>query len=69
MAAGVGAPPDNIDARRVPTNPSPDIYSFNRKDFSPIFIEVGFCKNFGCHKKLNEKIKKYTPLVTKLQQY
>ncbi len=31
------------------------------KDCSLILFEIGFCKDLGCHKKLNEKCKSKTP--------
>jgi hypothetical protein len=33
----------------VPADPSSDIDAFIRKDFSLILIEVGFCRDLGCH--------------------
>jgi len=45
MTAGAGAAPDIIYARGVPTDMSPDINSFNRKDCSLILFEIGFCKD------------------------
>jgi hypothetical protein len=32
-----------------------------------IIIEVGFCQDFGCHKRLQEKTAKYSPFVTALK--
>ena len=49
MAAGLGAAPDIVYARGVPADPSSDIDAFIRKDFSLILIEVGFCRDLGCH--------------------
>ncbi len=68
MAAGAGAASDIIYARGVPTDPSPGIDSFNRKVFSLIFFESGFCKDLGCHKKFKKKTDKYNPLVTTLRR-
>ena len=48
---------------------SPEIDSFNRKDYSLILFEIGFCKDLGCHKKLKEKTDKYNPLMTTLRRY
>ena len=47
MAKGAGAAPDNVYARGVPNEPSTNIEAFNRKDCSPIFIEVGICRDLG----------------------
>jgi hypothetical protein len=69
MAAEAGAAPDIIYARGVPADPSPGIDSFNRKDCTLIFFEIGFCKDLGCHKKLKEKIDKFNPLVSTLRLY
>jgi hypothetical protein len=69
MAARAGAAPDIIYAREVPADPSPGIDSFSRKDCPLILFEIGFCRDLGCHKKLKEKIDKYTPLVTTLRHY
>ena len=49
MAAGAGAAPDIVYARGVPADPSLDIDAFNKKDYSLILIEVGFCRDLGCH--------------------
>ena len=56
MAAGAGAIPNINYALIVPADPFPDIVSLNRKDGSLILFEIGFCRELGCHKKLNEKI-------------
>ncbi len=61
MAAGAGAASDMILARGVPADPFPDIDFFNRKDFSLILVEIGFCKDLGCHMKLNAKLRCATP--------
>jgi len=50
-----------ILARGVPADPFPDIDFFNRKDFSLILFEIGFCKDLGCHMKLNAKLRCATP--------
>ena len=42
MAGGAGAAPDIMYARGVPSDPSPDIDSFNRQDCSLIRFEIGF---------------------------
>ncbi len=53
----------------MPTDPSLDLDSFNRKDYSIILIEVGLCKNLGCHEKYIEKIEKCLTLLTALRHY
>ncbi len=63
MVAGGGAAPGIIYARGVPANTTPYIDSFDRKDYSRILFEVGFCKDLGCHKKLAENTGKYYPLL------
>jgi len=65
--AGHGTAPDLIYARGIPDTPSPDPGAFDRKRCNLILIEVGFCRNFGCHYKLQEKTNKYAPLVESLQ--
>jgi hypothetical protein len=69
MAAGAGVAPDIIYARGVPADSSPEIDSFNRKDCSLLLFEVGFCRDLGCHKKLEEKTNKYNPLLITLRRY
>ena len=49
IAAGTGAAPDIIYARGVPADPSPEIDSFNRKDWSLMLLEIGFCRDLCCH--------------------
>ncbi len=64
MAAGAEIGPDIIYARGVvPTVPIPDPNSFDRKDFSLVLFEIGFCKDLGCQDKLTTKAKKYHPLL------
>ncbi len=69
MAAGGGAAPDIVYARGVPADPNPDINAFNRKDCSLILIEVGFCRDLGCHEKYAAKTVKYLPLHNALRRY
>jgi hypothetical protein len=69
MAAGAGVAPDIIYARVVPADPSPEIDSFNRKDYSLILFGVGFYRDLGCHKKRKEKTEKYNPLLITLRRY
>ncbi len=64
--AGHGTAPDLIYARGVPDTPSPDPSTIDRKKYNFILIEVGFCQDFGCHKRLQQKTAKYAPLVTAL---
>ena len=61
--AGHGIAPDLIYARGVPNNPSPDPNALDRKTCNLILIEIRFCQDFGCQKRLQEKTAKYAPLV------
>ena len=45
----------------------PDPGTFYRKQCNLVIIEVGFCQDFGCHKRLQEKTEKYAPLVTEVK--
>ena len=67
--AGHGTAPDLIYARGVPDSPDPDPNAFDRKQCSLIVIEIGFCRDFGCVEKLEEKTSKYAPLLAALQRY
>ena len=69
MAAGVGAAPDIIYPRGVPTDPTPDLDFFDRNDCSLILFEIGFCKDLGCHDKLAKKTEKYHLLLCALRRY
>ena len=69
IAAGAGAAPDNIYALGVPPNPADSIDSFDRKDCSLVFFEIGFCRDLGCHEKRAEKTAKYQPLLRALRRY
>ena len=53
--AGHGTAQDLIYAREIPNTPNPDPRAFDRKKCNLILIEVGFCRDFGCHSKLQEK--------------
>ncbi len=66
--AGHGTTPDIIYARGVPDTSSPDPSIFDRKKCNLILIEVGFCRDFGCHTRLQEKIVKCAPLVKALKE-
>ena len=59
--------PDLLYARRVPDTPLPDPSTTDRKNCNLSIIEFGFCQEFGCHKRLQEKTAKYAPLVTALK--
>jgi hypothetical protein len=65
--AGHGTAPDLIYAGGVPNTPSPEPITFDRKKCNLILIEIGFCQDFGCQKRLQEKTDKYTLLVTALK--
>ena len=67
MAAGAGAAPDIIYARGVPVDPSSDLDSFNRKDYSVDLFEIGLCKDLSSQDKLTKKIEKYHPLLCALR--
>ena len=69
MAAGAETAPNIIYAREVPADPSLEVDTFNGKDCSLILIEIGVCRDLGCHKKLKEKNDKYNPLVTTVRRY
>jgi hypothetical protein len=44
-----------------------DPSTFDRKQCILIIFELGFCQDFGCHKRLQEKTAKYAPLVAALR--
>ena len=44
-----------------------DPTTFDRKQCNLIVIEIGFCQDFGCDKRRQEKTAKYAPLVDKLK--
>ncbi len=44
--------PDLIYARGIPETLSPDPNTFIRKKFNLILLEIGFCRDFGCHERL-----------------
>jgi hypothetical protein len=52
--AGHGTAFDLIFARGVPDIPSPDPRTFDRKKCNFILLDIGFCQDFGCHKRLQE---------------
>ena len=64
---GHGTAPDLIYARGVPDSPAPDPSTFDRKQCILLLIEIGFCQDFGCHKRRQEKTAKYAPLVAALE--
>ena len=67
FGAGHGTAPDLIYARGVPNTPLMDPTTFDRKECNLIVIEIAFCQDFGCDKRLQEKTAKYAPLVDKLK--
>ena len=67
--AGHGTSSDLIYARGVPDSPSPDPTAFDKKQCTLIIIEIGFCKDFGCVEKLEEKTSNYAPLLAALRRY
>ncbi len=60
-------PRDLIYATGVPDTPNPIPSTFDRKKCNLILIEIGFCRDFACIARLQEKTTKYAPLVTALQ--
>jgi hypothetical protein len=66
--AGHCTAPDLIYARGVQDTPSPDPRTFNRKKCNLILLEIRFCQDFGCQKRLQGKTSKYTPLVAALRK-
>ncbi len=48
-------------------HPNAGIDHLDRKKCNLILIEVGFCRDFGCHAMLQEKTAKSAPLVTALK--
>ena len=65
--AGHGTAPDLIYARGVPDTPSLDPSTLDRTKCNLVLIEVEFCQDCGCHKRLQEKTAKYAPLATALK--
>jgi len=61
---GHGTAPDLICAKGVPDIPSLDPSTFNRKKCNIFIIEIGFCRDFGCDIKLQEKTDTYAPLFS-----
>ena len=53
----------------MPADPTPDHDSFDRKDCSLIFFEVGFCRELRLHEKRTNKTEKYHPLHCALRRY
>ena len=54
-----GTTPYLIYAREVPDTPSPDPSTFDRKKCNLVIIEIGYCQDFGCQKRRQEKTSKY----------
>jgi hypothetical protein len=67
FAAGHGTAPDLIYARGVPDTPEPDPTTFDRKNCNLLVSEVFFCRDFGCHERLQVKTTKYAPLINALR--
>ena len=55
-----------IYARGIPDTTNPGIGAFDRKRCNLVLIEIGFCMDFGCFSKLQEKTNKYTPIDASL---
>ncbi len=68
-AAGAGSAPDILYDQGVPADPTPDADSFDRKDYSFIFFEIGFCRNLGLQAKHTKKTEKDNPLLCALRRY
>jgi len=64
-----GTAPDLIYARGVQDTPSSDPTSFDRKQFTLIIVEIGFCRDIGFDDKFDKKTEKYSPLVATLRRY
>ena len=67
FAVGYGTALDLSYARGVPDTPLPDPSTFNRRKCNLILVEVGFCRDFGCHTMHQEETAKYALLVTALK--
>ncbi len=52
-----------------PTPPSPDPTTFNKKFYTLIIIEIGFCRDLGCNTKLEAKTAKYALLLAALRRH
>ncbi len=67
FSAGYGASPGLIYARGAPDLPSPDPTSFNKTQCTLIFVEIGFCIDFGCGNKIAKKTENIlAPLIAAL---
>ena len=62
IAAEVEAAPDIIYAQEVPADPTTDLNSIDLKDCYLILLEIGFCRDLGCHDKLTKKSEKFQSL-------
>ena len=58
VAAGHGTAPDLIYNRGVPDTPEPDPTTFDRKNCTLLVSEIFFCRDFGCHERLQVKTDK-----------
>ena len=62
-----GTTPDLVYAKGVPDTPGLDPSTFDRNQCILVIFEIGFCQDFGWHKRLQEKTAKYAPLVAALK--
>jgi len=67
--AGHGTAPDLIYAKGVPDSPHPDHASFDKKAYTLVIIEIGFCRDLGCDTKLDAKTNKYFHLNAALKRH
>ena len=61
--AGHGMAPYLIYARTIQNTSEPDPIAFDQQKCNLILIDVGFCRDFECLSKLQEKADEYAPLV------
>jgi hypothetical protein len=64
-----GVAPDLVYARGVPNSSSPDPTSFNKSSCSLLLIEIGFSADLNLKTKLEEKTRKYQPLIEELRKH
>ena len=67
--AGHGTAPDFIYARGIPDTPHSDQATTDKKLYTLILLEVGFCRDLGCDKKQNEKTENYYLLIAALKKH
>ncbi len=63
-----GTAPNLIYAREVPNTPALDPTTFDRPQCALIILEICFCQDFVCHKRIQEKTAKYAPLIAALNR-